>query len=66
MYGMTIAEYCADRRMQRARELLFEGMSIAEIALNVGYSSTGNFSTAFQRRFGIPPTTARRENVRLR
>jgi AraC family transcriptional regulator, transcriptional activator of the genes for pyochelin and ferripyochelin receptors len=61
VFGTTIAEYCADRRMQRARELLLETqLSISEIALSVGYSSTGNFSTAFQKRFGEPPSCARR------
>ena len=61
VFGATIAEYCAERRMQRARELLLgTQMTISQIALSVGYSSTGNFSTAFQKRYGVPPSGARR------
>jgi AraC-like DNA-binding protein len=61
VFGATIAEYCAERRMRRAREFLLETqMSISEIALSIGYSSTGNFSTAFQKRFGVSPSSVRR------
>lgn len=61
LFGVTITEFCTERRLERARQLLLDTqMNISEIALSIGYSATGNFSTAFQRRFGCTPGSARR------
>lgn len=54
---MTAVEYLRRRRLERAHDLLRRGeTSIADAASMAGYSSTANFSTAFKRRFGAPPS----------
>jgi len=56
-YGVSIGRYLADRRMQRAREsLVRKETTIAEAAYAAGFSSPANFSAAFKRTFGVPPS----------
>ena len=51
--------YLTRLRMQMAVEILRDGASLAEVALQVGYSSEGAFSKAFKRSLGVPPSTYR-------
>lgn len=61
VFGMTIFEYVRSRRMEEARRLLREGnLSITEIAFEVGYEYSCNFSVAYKRHFGITPKEERR------
>jgi AraC-like DNA-binding protein len=56
-FGITIVEYVRDRRLDAARVMLRERrFQVAEIAYRVGYSDPANFTTAYRRRFGHPPT----------
>lgn len=56
-YGSTIMEFIRTRRLELARQkLLEEGITVGEAAHLASYSSTANFSTAFQREFGYPPS----------
>jgi len=56
-FGVTMVEYVRDRRLDAARVMLREGrFQVAEIAYRVGYSDPANFTTAYRRRFGHPPT----------
>jgi AraC-like DNA-binding protein len=56
-FGVTIVEYVRDRRLDAARVMLREGrFQVAEIAYRIGYSDPANFTTAYRRRFGHPPT----------
>ncbi|AKH20584.1 helix-turn-helix transcriptional regulator [Sedimenticola thiotaurini] len=56
-YGSTIMEFIRTRRLEQARQKLLEdGITVGEAAHCAGYSSTANFSTAFQRAFGYPPS----------
>ena len=55
-YGMTIFEYVRRRRMEEARKLLRgSSLSVTEIAFEVGYEHSCNFSVAFKRYFGVTP-----------
>jgi signal transduction histidine kinase/DNA-binding response OmpR family regulator/ligand-binding sensor domain-containing protein len=57
----TPATYLRDYRMARARELLGNPrLTITEVALAVGYSSSQYFSRAFRQAHGEPPETWRR------
>ena len=59
-YKTTIAEYCRELRLQRARVIIEqEGVSISEAAYRSGYANPASFSTAFKRRFGLAPSTAK-------
>lgn len=54
--GRGIFQYLRDLRMERAAELLRQGrMKVIDVALEVGYSSPGHFSTAFHETFGCCP-----------
>ena len=46
-------------RMERARELLRRGRSVAEIADAAGYASYQTFSRAYRRHFGVLPSRDR-------
>ena len=60
LYGQTIFDFTQNIRMDEAKRLLeTTSKSITEIALDVGYEYSSNFTTAFKRRFGVPPSVAR-------
>jgi len=57
IFGTTVFGLLAEVRMERARDLLLSGrMNVSEISDRLGYSNVANFSTAFKKRFGMPPT----------
>jgi AraC-like DNA-binding protein len=58
--GQTIFDYTQNLRMDKAKLLLeTTDRSITEIAFDVGYDYSSNFTTAFKRRFGITPSLTR-------
>ena len=60
LFGQTIFDFSQNIRMDEAKRLLeTTGLSITEIAFEVGYEYSSNFTTAFKRRFGVPPSVAR-------
>jgi AraC-like DNA-binding protein len=60
VFGETPYQYLLSRRLERARHLLrTTEMSVAEICLEVGFTSVGSFTTTFRRHVGISPTTFR-------
>ena len=60
LYGQTIFDFTQNIRMDEAKRLLeTTSKSITEIAFDVGYEYSSNFTTAFKRRFGVPPSVAR-------
>lgn len=58
--GDTPARYLARVRLDRAAALLETDRSLSDIALAVGYGDASALSRAFRRRFGVPPSRARR------
>lgn len=61
VYGTTLFGHVREQRLLMARVLLQEsGQGAAEIGRRVGFSSPAAFATAYRRRFGHPPMTARR------
>lgn len=64
VYGMSIAAHMKQHRMEEAAKLLKKsGMSIAQIAKNVGYESQSRFTTAFKDYYGMLPTEYRKNNT---
>lgn len=57
VYQKTPFHLLADLRMKKACEMLLEKRPVKEIALSVGYSDIYQFSRAYKRYFGYPPTT---------
>lgn len=57
VHGMSPVEYIRRQALEKARAALrYEGISVKEAAFRAGYSSAANFSTAFRRQYGHPPT----------
>jgi AraC family transcriptional regulator, L-rhamnose operon regulatory protein RhaS len=60
--GYTPADYWSRRRLARARELLVDrGLSITDVALTLGFSTSQYFATFFRRFTGISPRDYRRQ-----
>lgn len=54
--GMSPIAYLTEMRMKRAAELLIHtGMSVADVALSVGYEDPQYFSRVFRRVWGVSP-----------
>ncbi len=59
LFGTSMHAYVVDRRLERARALFEDGAdSVARVAAEVGYANPSHFSSAFKRRYGIPPSEA--------
>lgn len=59
-YGCTIFDFLRDCRLALAHRYLLEGHSVQQAAWMSGYQHATNFSTAFRRRYGMPPVELRR------
>jgi AraC-like DNA-binding protein len=56
-YGMSVMEFTRKERLQSARKALLQGrLTVGEAGYRAGYNTASNFSTAFQRTFGYPPS----------
>lgn len=63
--GVTPGAFVEALRMAEAsRRLLAKRISVDRIARGVGYASDDVFRRAFERRFGVPPTSYRRRFAR--
>ena len=60
VYGISPYRYMTIVRMQEANNLLINNTSITETALAVGYSDIFQFSKAFKKFYGYPPSEAKR------
>lgn len=56
-YGHTPGAYLAQRRIERAQDLLrATNLTVTEVCMLVGYSSLGSFSSKFRQLVGASPT----------
>ena len=61
VYGTSLAAHMKQHRMEKAAELLKDtDMSIAQIALAVGYESQSRFTVAFKETYDLLPTAYRK------
>ena len=60
-FGTGPYEYLVIKRMEKGRELLEKGLSIKEVAGQVGYRPS-DFTTAFRNYFGFPPSHIKKRN----
>ena len=57
IFGETPHQYLISRRLERARHLLrTTELSVAEICLEVGFTSMSAFSRLFRAHFGVSPS----------
>ncbi|MGU7770230.1 response regulator transcription factor [Burkholderia sp. MR1-5-21] len=60
--GQTVFEYLRDTRLRTAQRFLVDtSMGIGDIAEEIGFSTAGNFATAFRERFNMTPSDWRRQ-----
>jgi len=56
-YGKTPAVYLAERRIERAQDLLrATNLTVTEVCHLVGYTSLGSFSSKFRQLVGVTPS----------
>jgi AraC-like DNA-binding protein len=63
-YGETPYSYLMTRRVERAKALLREGMSVSDTCVAVGASSLGSFSSRFREIVGVSPSEYRASDHR--
>lgn len=60
-YGISVKEYISSVRLEKAKEFLSGGFNVSETARLVGYNDEFNFSKAFSKKFGTPPSQAKKK-----
>ncbi|MCU1392897.1 MAG: HTH-type transcriptional regulator ArgR [Ilumatobacteraceae bacterium] len=61
-YGKTPAVYLAERRIERAQDLLrATNLTVTEVCMVVGYTSLGSFSSKFRQLVGVTPSAYQSE-----
>ena len=63
-YGETPYSYLMTRRVERAKALLRQGMSVTDTCFAVGCTSLGSFSSRFTEIVGEPPSLYRSRDHR--
>lgn len=59
-YGMTMREFLARQRIQKAQELLAETeLKVIDVAHACGFNTSSRFYAAFERYCGVPPASFR-------
>jgi transcriptional regulator GlxA family with amidase domain len=58
MLGISPADFIRNVRLKRAAQLLTDNptLSINEVSVRVGFSTSRNFSTQFKKMFGVLPS----------
>ena len=62
-YGLTPGQYVTDKRIEKSKEQLKNGMSVTETCLSVGFESLGSFSTLFKIKTGKSPGEYQKEQL---
>ena len=62
-YGLTPRQYLIDKRIEKSKEQLINGMSVTETCFAVGFESLGSFSTLFKTKTGKSPTEFQKEQL---
>lgn len=55
--GLSVHRYLLDYRLEQAMQfLMYTNLSVSEVAEATGFGNAKHFSTAFQKRYGLPPS----------
>jgi AraC-like DNA-binding protein len=63
IYGRTPHQYLTHVRIERAKGLLEQGVSVTESCFAVGFDSLGSFTSLFKRRTGLSPSEYQRRQL---
>jgi AraC-like DNA-binding protein len=55
-YGLTVAQWLKELRLQEAYEQIKQGSSVKEVAFDMGYKQLSHFSREFKNEFGVSPS----------
>ncbi|KZN64431.1 hypothetical protein N478_22305 [Pseudoalteromonas luteoviolacea S4060-1] len=55
MYGLTPRAYLRNLRVNKAKELIKNGISITTVCFDIGYESPSTFSSVFKKCTGYAP-----------
>lgn len=61
--GVALSDYIKAKKVERAKELLKQDVSVDEVAQRLGYSTTQSFSKMFQRYEKCSPSVFRKINM---
>jgi len=64
-YGLTPKQYLIDKRIEKSKENLKNGMTVTETCFAVGFESLGSFSKLFKTKTGKSPSVFRKEQVSI-
>lgn len=56
IFGQTVGDYIRSLKMYKARELLLQNHSVAEVGYRMGFSNLSHFSKSFKKVHGINPS----------
>jgi AraC-like DNA-binding protein len=66
--GNSVSEWVREKRLEKCHQKLtstkFEGESITDIALSLGFNSCSHFTRLFKQKFGMPPRYIRQKAKR--
>ncbi len=62
-YGLTPKQYLTIKRLEKSKEYLRQGMSVAEACYSVGYDTPSSFSTLFKNKIGLSPIQYKKEQL---
>ena len=65
--GITIEQYIINQKIEKVKELLvYDELSITQIADQMGYSSVAHLSSQFKKATGLPPSHFKHIDNKLR
>ncbi|WP_248326407.1 helix-turn-helix domain-containing protein [Aquimarina acroporae] len=62
-YGLTPRQYLINKRIEKSKENLINGMTVTETCFAVGFESLGSFSKLFKTKTGKSPSQFQKEQV---
>ena len=65
-FGYGAIKYFNMLKMQKALELLVDGMSVRDVSEEMGFSSQSYFCTAFKRNYGFSPLQVKMKDMELK
>ncbi|WP_298759459.1 AraC family transcriptional regulator [uncultured Psychroserpens sp.] len=62
-YGQTPRQYLTDKRIEKSKENLKNGMTVTETCFAVGFEGLGSFSKLFKTKTGKSPSVFQKEQL---
>ena len=65
--GLTIEQYIINQKIEKVKELLvYDELSLSQIAIQLGYSSTAHLSSQFKKLTGLTPSAFKQNGIQNR